>query len=70
VLQLNNGGLFLFPPNIWKFKYEFDQASLKPKIDSIFQLVEKNSHLEDGDAVSTVTVEPQLQPHTWNELAD
>lgn len=70
MLQLNNGGLFLFPPYLWKFRYNFDYTKLKPKIDDLFNKVETNSKLEYGDAVSTVSIDPSLQPHTWEELAD
>jgi uncharacterized protein (TIGR02466 family) len=70
VLQLNNGSLFLFPPYIWKFQYDFGYDKLKTKIDELFNLVEKNSKLEKGDAISTVSVDQSLQPHTWEELAD
>ncbi len=69
VLQ-SNGALHLFQPYIWKFKYEFDLDSIKPKIDHLFDLVEKNSKLESGDALSTVSLDPSLQPHTWLELMD
>jgi uncharacterized protein (TIGR02466 family) len=70
VLQLNEGGLFLFPPDIWKFHYEFDYDILQPKIDLLFATVEKNSKLEYGDALSTVSIENNLQPHTWYELTE
>ena len=70
MLQLNNGGVVLFPPYIWKFQYHFNYNELKPKIDSLFSLVEKNSKLEKGDAISTVSVDQSLQPHTWEELAE
>lgn len=70
VLQLNNGGIYLFSPLIWKFKYTFDFTSLRPKIDQLFNLVEENSKLEQGNAISTVSVDQKVQPHTWNELAD
>lgn len=69
MLQLNDGGLFLFPPHIWKFKFDFNYAVLEPKIQHLFSLVEDNSRLEYGDALSTVTVDPSLQPHTWDELS-
>ena len=69
VLQLNNSGLFLFPPNIWKFKFEFDHQALEPKINDLFSIVNENSKLEYGDAISTVSVDSDLQPHTWQELA-
>ena len=69
VLQLNNGGLFLFPPHIWKFKFDFDYQALDPKISELFSLVKSNSKLEYGDALSTVSVDADMQPHTWHELA-
>lgn len=69
MLQLNDGGVVLFPPYIWKFQYDFNYIELKPKIDNLFSLVEKNSKLEKGDAISTVSVNQELQPHTWEELA-
>jgi len=68
VLQLNNGGVYLFPPLIYKFSYDFKKETLLPKIDHLFSLVERNSELEKGDAVSTVSVDQRLQPHTWMEL--
>lgn len=70
MLQLNNGELFLFPANIWKFKYNFDLAVLQPKIDHLFSLVKDNSKLEHGEALSTVSLSNDLQPHSWDELAD
>lgn len=70
MLQLNDGSVFLFPPYIWKFQYNFNYDKLKFKIDELFDAVEKNSKLEKGDAVSTVSVDTALQPHTWEELAD
>jgi uncharacterized protein (TIGR02466 family) len=70
VLQLNNGGLFLFPPEIYKFKYEFNKEVLLPKIQNLFGQVDENSKLEYGDALSTVSVNENLQPHTWDELAN
>jgi len=70
VLQLNDGGVYLFPPLIWKLKYSFDFASLEPKINQLFALVEENSKLEQGNAVSTVSVDQKFQPHSWDELAD
>lgn len=68
MLQLSDGGLFLFPPVIWKFKYDFDLDSLYPKINNLFNQVEVNSKLETGAAVSTVSLPIQIQPHTWEEL--
>lgn len=69
MLQLNNNGLILFPPYIWKFNFNFDCATLEPKINHLFSLVQENSKLEYGDALSTVTLDPEMQPHTWEELA-
>jgi uncharacterized protein (TIGR02466 family) len=70
VLLLNNGGIFLFPPEIWKYQYKFDYATLAPKIENLFNLVEENSKLEKGNAVSTVSLSKEMQPHTWDELSD
>jgi uncharacterized protein (TIGR02466 family) len=70
LLQLNDGGIFLFPPLVWKYRYDFDLKSLEPKIEHLFSLVETNSKLEYGEAVSTVSVDRHLQPHGWEELAD
>lgn len=70
MLQLSNGELFLFPANIWKFKYNFDLQLLQPKIDHLFNLVKKNSKLEKGEALSTVSIAEDDQPHSWDELSD
>lgn len=70
MLHLNNGGLFLFPPEIWKYKYEFDYEILGPKIQKLFDLVDENSKLEKGNSVSTVSLPREIQPHTWDELAN
>ncbi len=70
MLTLNNGGTFLFPPDIWKFRYEFDLNALTPKIEELFSQVRENSKLESGDAISTVSIDRNFQPHTWEELAD
>lgn len=66
----NNGGVFLFPPLIWKFNYEFDLQILRPKFNELFDQVEGNSLLEKGNALSTVSLENSKQPHRWAELAD
>ncbi len=58
----------LFPSILWKFNYNFNWIKLEPKISKLFDLVEKNSDLEVGDAVSTVSLNQTLQPHTWPEL--
>ncbi len=63
-----DGGLYVFPPIVWKYSYEFDLTVLTPKLEKLFSRVEKNSTLEKGNAVSTVTVDSSLQPHTWMEL--
>lgn len=70
MLQLSNGGIFLFPPVIWKFNYEFDHETLYPKINELFEKVKTNSLLENGNALSTVSLDQSIQPHTWSELKD
>jgi uncharacterized protein (TIGR02466 family) len=70
VLQLNNGSIHLFPSYIWKYQYDFNYEKLKTKIDRLFSLVETNSKLEKGNAISTVSVDQTLQPHTWEELSE
>ena len=65
----SNGGLHLFSPYIYKFTYEFDYEKLRPRIEEALNIVENNSSLEAGDAISTVTNDERFQPHTWNELA-
>lgn len=70
MLQLNNGGIFLFPPLIWKFSYKFDYDLLYPKINELFEKIKINSSLEKGQAVSTVSLDQTIQPHTWVELKD
>lgn len=67
---LYNGGISLFPPLVYKFEYEFDQKIFLPKIKDLFKLVKKNSFLETGDALSTVSLNEIHQPHTWMELKD
>lgn len=69
MLHLNNGGIFLFSPLIWKFNYKFNLDILYPKISDILNSVKENSLLEKGDALSTVSLNKN-QPHTWPELAD
>jgi uncharacterized protein (TIGR02466 family) len=65
----SDGGLFLFPSIVWKFKYEFDTKTLQPKIDELFSLVKENSKLEYGEALSTVSTPIEMQPHAWPELS-
>lgn len=69
MLPQSNSAVHLFSPIVWKFNYQFDLPSIKGKIDNLFSLVEQNSEIESGDALSTVSVDQALQPHTWNELA-
>lgn len=64
-----HNALDIFPSYIWKFKYDFDLSVIYPKIQQIFSLVDNNSLLEDGDALSTAWLDQSLQPHTWIELA-
>lgn len=68
MLHYNDGGIFLFPPLLWKFQYDFDIERLYPKISDILTMVEINSQLEKGQAISTVSLADYLQPHTWQEL--
>lgn len=65
---LNNGGIYCFPPLIWKFTYEFNLSEFSDKIDYLFSKVEKNAYLEKGNAISTVSVDQREQPHTWMEM--
>lgn len=64
----NNLPLNIFPALVWKCKYPFDWPVLKTKLDTIFELVATNSNLEVGNAISTVSLPPHLQPHMWEEL--
>lgn len=66
--QLSDNGVSLFPPLVWKFRYEFNLPAMQDKIDNLFSMVTQNSALETGNAVSTVAVDQNLQPHTWPEL--
>ena len=66
---LNNSGIQLFPPLVWKFSYDFDISAIRQKLDNLLSLVEYNSPLEQGNAISTVGVDQRLQPHTWDEMA-
>lgn len=68
VLQNNQGPLQIFPPLVWKYNYNFDWDLLKPKIDHLLTLVSTNSELEKGDAISSVTLPQNIQPHGWAEL--
>lgn len=67
---LSNNAVDCFPPLVWKFSYDFDLPLLSKKIDNLFSQVEQNSVLEAGNAQSTVSVNQNLQPHTWMELRD
>lgn len=64
----NDSALTLFPPYAWKYNYDFDWTILKPKLDDLFSLVQVNSNLEQGNAISSVSLPSHLQPHTWTEL--
>jgi|TARA_B100001094_G_scaffold178403_1_gene172429 uncharacterized protein (TIGR02466 family) len=66
----NEGGIHLFPPTIWKYTYNFPLNELETPIQEVFESVERNSSLEKGAALSTVTLPEHAQPHTWEELAD
>ena len=66
--QRSNGAIDLFTPLVWKFQYEFDLNTLYPKIQKVFDSVKINSALEKGAALSTVSVDQNIQPHTWMEL--
>jgi uncharacterized protein (TIGR02466 family) len=70
VLATDQGPLHVFPPLVWKYQYDFDWNVLKPKIDQLFELVDKNSQLEYGNALSTVSLPQTIQPHGWSELRD
>ena len=67
-VQQPNGGLYIFPPLIWKYNYSFNLDELQPKLDDLFLKVEINSALEKGNAISTVAVDSSYQPHQWMEL--
>lgn len=58
----------LFPSLVWKYNYLFDWTALKSKLDNTFDLVQENSQLEVGNAISTVSLPQSLQPHSWEEL--
>lgn len=62
--------IHLFSPLICKFTYDFDYQSINPRIIELFRLVQENSKLEAGDALSTVSLPERLQPHTWIEFKD
>lgn len=69
-MQTSNHDVSIFQPYIWKFKYDFDFSRLESRIQELFSLVEKNSELEQGDAISSVGISEDFQPHTWDELSD
>jgi hypothetical protein len=69
-LHDQQGPINVFPPLVWKYNYNFNWKLLKPRVDDLFSLVDKNSNLEKGEAWSTVAVHPDLQPHTWLDLRD
>ena len=70
VSQINEGGVHLFPPYIWKYTYDFPLDTLQKSIDEVFDAVKHNSALEKGNALSTVANPEWQKPHTWEELAD
>lgn len=67
-MQPLSNGLQLFSPIVWKYEYQFDLPTLEPKINNLFSLVKENSRVEANGGVSTVSVDQNLQPHTWGEL--
>jgi uncharacterized protein (TIGR02466 family) len=67
-VQQYNGELNLFSPFIWKYQYDFEFSKIETKIRHLFSLVEKNSILESGDALSTVSLHRDIQPHSWKEF--
>ena len=60
----------LFPPLLYKFEYNFCWSNLKDKVENLISLVEINSKLEKGNAISTVSLPWHLQPHLWQEFQD
>jgi uncharacterized protein (TIGR02466 family) len=60
----------LFSPLIWKFKYQFQWDQIEDRVRQLISSVEENSKLEKGDAISTVSLPENLQPHTWLEFRD
>lgn len=64
----NNGAIHCFQPLVWKFQYNFDLPKIQDKLDNLFAQVEANAVLERGAALSTVSVDQRMQPHTWMEL--
>ena len=70
VSQINEGGVHLFPPYIWKYTYDFPLDTLQKSIDEVFDAVKHNSALEKGNALSTVANPEWQKPHTWEELGD
>jgi uncharacterized protein (TIGR02466 family) len=70
VSQINEGGVHLFPPYIWKYTYDFPLDTLQKYIAEVFDAVKHNSALEKGNALSTVANPEWQKPHTWEELGD
>jgi len=68
--------IHLWPPLIWKFKYEFDLDKLNPLIESLrthWSVSPESSLLETGDAISTARVgvyDNELEPHNSPLLND
>jgi uncharacterized protein (TIGR02466 family) len=61
-----------FPRLIWKYHYDFDYETLKPKIDEAFSQVKTGlgSSLETGDSISSVAGLYDDRPHKWPELRE
>lgn len=68
MVQPLSNGVQLFSPIVWKYSYNFNLPVLEPKINNLFSLVKENSRVESNGGISTVSVDQNLQPHTWMEL--
>ena len=66
-INIENNIVNLFAPIMYKFKFEFDWANLKPLVDEHLNKASQNSDLERGDTQSSVYVSHN-QPHTWKEF--
>ena len=66
-------GSFPSNPVVWMGKYNFDWSVLESVVDECMSKVRRNSHLEQGNAKSTVNLandSPQDQPHKRKELKE
>ena len=66
-------GSFPSNPVVWMGRYNFDWSVLESVVDECMSKVRKNSHLEQGNAKSTVNLandSPQDQPHKRKELKE